>query len=64
MGIVIAGLNQAIGWDGDDRLGIYSQTLTIENLKPGENIYQWKMVETGIGWYTWNYTVRYRVTVK
>lgn len=64
VGAVLTGLNQAMGWDADDRLGLYSQTLTIQDVKPGENIYQWKMVETGIGVSTWNYTVRYRVTLK
>jgi hypothetical protein len=64
VGIVIGGLNQAIGWDGDDRLGIYSQTLVVKDLKPGENIYEWKMVEKGIGYSTWNYTVKYKITVK
>ena len=64
VGAVIGALNQAIGWDEDDRLGIHSHTLTVKDLKPGENIYQWRMVETGIGWSTWDYTVRYKITVK
>ncbi len=64
VGAVLAGANQAAGWDKDDRLGIHAHTITVKDLKPGETIHEWKMVETGIGWSTWDYRVRYKVTVK
>ncbi|MBD2338123.1 hypothetical protein H6G64_14190 [Calothrix sp. FACHB-156] len=60
----LTALTKAPGFDIDDRLGIYSQTLTVKDLKPGESIYQWNIVEKGIGYSTWNYTVKYKVTVK
>lgn len=61
---VLAGVNQIAAKDKDDRLGIHTHTITVKDLKPGETIHEWKMVETGIGWSTWDYRVRYKVTVK
>lgn len=46
--------------DSDDVLG--EETLIIRAGGPSEEILTWKMVEEGLGFSTWEYTVTYRIT--
>ncbi|MCF4965921.1 hypothetical protein [Nostoc sp. CMAA1605] len=62
--IVLVGLNQFAGWDKDERLGIQTHTIMVQDMKPGETIYDWRMMETGLGRSTGDYKVRYKITVR
>lgn len=62
--VVLVGLNQLAGWDKDERLGIQTHTIMVNDLKPGETIYDWRMMETGLGRSTGDYKVRYKITVR
>ncbi len=62
-GAVLSAATQGVGLlaslDKDDLLG--TTELEISATGPAFEERSWLMVEKGIGWSTWNYTVRYRI---
>jgi hypothetical protein len=62
-GMILGAVTKGIGFfsslDKDDLLG--TTELEISATGPAFEERSWLMVETGIGWSTWNYTVRYRI---
>lgn len=65
VGIALNAFNQGLGLDKDDHLGTYTRTMAVKDLQPGQSVIDtWTMIETGIGFSTWNYRVRYKVTAR